>query len=81
MKTLAELEQELRDAQRYWEYDTIIKGGSRPDGTLFDQPMTEEDKTEVAQKVLDSRIPWARGMAEEFASRQYPPGYEDDSDD
>ena len=80
MSNLEELEQGLRHVKRLWEYETIIQGGKKPDGTLFDQPMTAEDKAWVAQKVLDSPIPWARGMAEEFAARTYPPGYEEDDD-
>ncbi len=81
MSNLEELEQGLRHVKRLWEYETIIQGGKKPDGTLFDQPMTAEDKAWVAQKVLDSPIPWARGMAEEYASRKYPPGYVKDDED
>jgi hypothetical protein len=59
MTTLEEPREQLRQADRHWEYETRVR----------DKDLTESEKEEIAQRILDSPLPWARGLAVEIANR------------
>jgi hypothetical protein len=69
MTTLNQLEAQLRASGQFWRYATRAEG-----------PMPDQAKVEIALSVLNSGKTWCEGLATEFASRQYPPGYSEDDD-
>ena len=70
MTTLGQLESDLRASGKFWMFDSRVAG----------KTLTDDQKIAVAQQVLVAGKPWAQGLAEEIAARQYPPGYAEDED-
>jgi hypothetical protein len=67
MSDLSQLEAQLRTSRRLWQYESHVEG----------KALSIEQKIAVAERVLASGRTWAEGIAAEFTSRQYPPGYSD----
>lgn len=69
-QTLRQLEQTLRDNGKFWMYESRIVGD-----------LSDEQKREIAEQVLAAQKPWSQGVLEDFNSRTYPPGCNEDEDD
>jgi hypothetical protein len=67
MQTLSQLETQLRATGQFWRYATRVE-----------ESTSEQTKIEIAQVVFASEKSWAEGLAAEFATKTYPPGYSDD---
>lgn len=69
-QTLEQLEQALQDSGKLWMYESRLTEG-----------LSDEQKREIAQQVLAAQKPWAQGVLDDFNSRTYPPGYDEDEGD
>lgn len=64
---LDRLEVQLQQAGKFWAYESRIT----PD-------MTEDEKVEIANMVLNATDSWAKKFGQEFQSRSCPEGYDED---
>lgn len=68
--TLTQLEDKLRKKVKFWQYETRVTPG-----------MTDEQKIAIAEQVLAAPLSWAQGVGKYWTSRQYPPGYDNQTVD
>jgi len=64
---LRELEAELQSSGKFWMYASRVSG----------KQLSEAEQITIAQSVLAAQKAWAQGVLEDFASREYPPEYEE----
>ena len=65
---LQELAAQLQSSGKFWMYDTRVSG----------KQLSDAERITIAKSVLTAQTPWAQGVLEDFVSREYPAGYEED---
>lgn len=65
---LQHLEAQLQSSGKLWMYASRVSG----------KPLSDPERIAIAKSVLAAQKPWAQGVLADFASREYPPGYEED---